>query len=289
MMTWCFHHNDLDGYTAAGIVNKAVEGPINNVEAYYGMDILKDREFTDEDVVYFVDFCPTREQFDAIKKQVARVVIIDHHDRPDFADAEFDGAIDTESNLAGCELAWNYFFTGQAIPEFVHHIGRYDVWDHRHPDTLKLYYGAMMMETDPSNTELWEELFNPTSPVDEDGNKRGFTTVEILKNMGSTALLYRSIQDEYKTHNMYVTEHNGLKILCLNGYCEDSYSFAQWFAKHPDEDIDAVAWYYRIKNGKYKYSIRNRKDTVDVGEIARSFGGGGRTGTAGFVTDEIVF
>ena len=50
------------------------------------------------------------------------------------------------------------------------------------------------------------------------------------------------------------------------------------------KDCDfAMIWYYDHDSSNYKVSLRAFHDTMDVSEIAKSFGGGGHRKAAGFV------
>lgn len=74
------------------------------------------------------------------------------------------------------------------------------------------------------------------------------------------------------------------RCLCLNTPVFNSQSFE---AVYDPEKHDVMVPFAKMANGKWKVSLYSTKPEIDCGAIAKTFGGGGHHGAAGFVCDRL--
>ena len=97
-------------------------------------------DLSEYDIVVLVDISFPREEMLAINLRLGRKLIwIDHHQRTvNEVNAyliekgiPMEGMVTEDGELkAACELAWEYFFPEETMPEIVRLLGRYDCFGH---------------------------------------------------------------------------------------------------------------------------------------------------------------
>ena len=106
--------------------------------------------------------------------------------------------------------------------------------------------------------------------------------------VGQQIQAYLNFENKEYHVNMYgfeytlPEEHGGLKCFCLNRK-GNSLMFGDKI-----NEYDAVIPFY-YNNGKFTYSIFSNKEDIDCSVIAKSYGGGGHKGAAGWVTSKLIF
>jgi len=279
----CFYHSaDLDGHCSGAIIKHAYPDcemfGINYGDKFPWNRIVKDEK------VFMVDF--TLQPFEDMEKlnNICKLHWIDHH-KTALDEAHKRGFLASGGQLlaidkAGCELTWEYVHSKYALtPDVIYLLGRYDVWDHSSPYVLPFQYGMRNIKnTLPDNQALWHDLFdnNPTLY-----NK-------IMKN-GKLLIEYEETQNE-KFCNRYAfeTELNGLKAICANKGLANSKLFN---SVYDPEKHDLMITFVRLRlpANKWTVSLYSTKENIDCGKIAKSFGGGGHKGAAGFQCEELPF
>jgi len=182
-----------------------------------------------------------------------------------------------EEGKAGCELTWEYLHPESPMPRTVFLLGRYDVWDHAADfDVLPFQYGMRNFEdTTPDNIQFW--------------NSAIFFNTDSVANTGRVILDYEAKQNA-KFCNAYAfeTEFNGMIGVCANRGFTNSKVFDSVYnpVKH-----HLMITFVRLKPpaGKWTVSIYSTRGDVDCGAIAKTFGGGGHKGAAGFQCDGLPF
>lgn len=163
------------------------------------------------------------------------------------------------------------------IPKVIMAIHRYDIWDHRDPDTTNFHLGYILEEP--------EDVFECLAYYAKD--------IEIY----NTAVDNGKVIDTYiKSQNKeyinrcsftFSLNHNGTDyIVCaLNTDRTTSLTFGNLINKY---DI-CMAFYYNGKHRAWSYSLYTANDDIDCSAIAKVFGGGGHTKAAGFSSKEFIF
>jgi len=288
----CFYHRaDFDGHCSAAIVRNFA--PLLSEEGcgLIGVDYGDDFGYVvdsvrEGEVVFVVDFCfPT--PIMAMLQLKTRLVWLDHHISA--IRAMEDGGLDPvgmrSTTLAGCECCWEFFteqlkyllpaLEGSPPPEAVRLLGRYDVWDiHRDPAVLQFQYGMRVLED--TNVETAQELW--TSVLQGDPIFIAERCAE-----GEIVLRYIRTQDaKYCSAMAREIELAGHRVIALNrGMCNSQVFDSVW----DPAKYDAMLAYSQRKDGRWVMSLYSDKPEMDVSELAKSFGGGGHEGAAGWHSD----
>lgn len=274
-----FHHNDADGRCAAAIAAQWVErGMLHERLAFVEMD-YKDRVPVEQiertDTVAIVDFSLKPDDMDSVMAATDKAVIwCDHHvTAKDYCYNAFKlaGVRDfSNKGKSGCECAWEHFFPSDPVPLFVTLIGDYDAWRlSLAPACFEFYEGLKMLDQHP-NASTWQLLFGDP------------TYTDVVQKMGRVAIRYRdNYCAEIRKAFGYETEIGGQKAIAMNAFRFGSKQFGESFSQYPV----CIAY---IHDGT-KYTVSLYSETVDVGAIAKQYGGGGHKGAAGFVCEQLPF
>lgn len=285
-----FHHNDADGRCAAAIAAKKLRDlsyDIKFVEVDY-----KDAEdhgrilagFEPGEDVYVLDFSFKPELMAKVRARAGVVVWCDHHatakaynydDLPGFRDF-------SEKGLSGAECTWAHCFQNSCeqaerrlMPPALTLLGDYDAWRLAHGEQAFAYYeGLKLFDTDPS-ADLWNKLLFAA-----DGDPSGL--MGSIIESGRAAIRYR---DNYcaglRKSFGYETELAGHRAYALNAFQFGSKGHGEKFGEYPV----CIAY---IHDGR-KFTVSLYSETIDVGAIAKSLGGGGHKGAAGFTCEKLPF
>ena len=299
MPTQTFYHSaDLDGMCAGAIVKQAFPDcqmtGINYGQAFPFEAIEKEPG----QEIYMVDF--TLQPFEDMERlnRLCKLIWIDHH-KTAIDEALKRGFLASGGQLievgqAACELTWKWFFPDKIAPYAVHHLGRYDVWDHSEEDTLPFQWGMRQFEdTRPDNVGLWADLLKEMSalaiPIKNDGRLlRQYERSQNLKFCKAYAFetQLRVPLPGYPAEQAY--GHHVYNAICCNrGFTSSQLFDSVWDA----EKYDLMITFCRLKPPAYMWtvSLYSTKDNIDCGIIAKSFGGGGHKGAAGFQSEYLPF
>lgn len=286
-----YHHNDMDGWSAAAVVKHAYGDNVNFkfVEVDYARTIV---EITPEydpknfDAVVVVDLslnADTIPQFKSVAQSSKQFTWIDHHKTSielSAGDPELEGLPGIRSiNYCGAYLAFLYYnldiadmskFTDdlkEKVPGWIRYVDDWDTWKHLLPETNFFRYGFESSDHDPDNDEFFGKLFsNPDY-------------YRVLIRDGEAISKYVLKQNErYLKCLAYETTFEGHRVLVMNRR-ENSLLFLNRIKEY---DF-VVAWEF---NGEvYKYSLYSDKN-IDLTEIAKKYGGGGHPQACGFSSEE---
>jgi len=288
MSNVCLYHGvDLDGFCGGAIYAKYMEKEgleHELIPANYGWDLPWEK-FQDAHVT-MIDFSmqPWRE-FDRLMRLAKHVVWLDHHKS---AIREYEqneahpewGTLSTKLDVtkAGCELAWEYYFEDQAMPQAVRLIGRYDVWDHADDDVLPFQYGMRLYDLDPAdNWSKWADYL--------DGDISPEVCCPRIQE-GHTVLRYQTREDTIAAAAAcFAIDWEGLHWLAANRGGRGSKFFdSKWDDEHFD-GMMSFSW-----NGEtWTFGLYSTNPDIDCGAIAKRWNGGGHPGAAGFRTATLPF
>lgn len=263
-----YHRSDLDGKCSAAIVNYFLheKTELSFIGAEYG-DSAPKEIFKSNKLIYILDYSYDRETMEKLKD---RVIWIDHHKTA----IEKLGDIDffnkgVDQSVAACELTWKGFALGKKIPEAVRLISKYDIhevtndWD----KVCKFQYGLKTCNTDPTNNDLWKELFENDQ------------STEHLISKGETVASYISKLEEHLSLNVYYITFHEFKTVVYNGPMGNNI-----IKKFMSKDCPIGIFYKIVNPNKAIVSLRSIGD-IDVSEISKLYGGGGHKNAAGFTCD----
>ncbi|WP_077297406.1 DHH family phosphoesterase [Virgibacillus pantothenticus] len=279
-----FTHTDLDGIGCA-IVAKDILG---NVDVEYLDYHNVDKRITDfitnenpsgYEAIYITDISVNRETAALIKKSNADWTLLDHHATATWLN-QFDWAkVVTENEYgkeSGTSLLFNELGGDNILGEFVEKVRRYDTWewhdiysDHKAKELNDLLFIV--------GRDRFVERFNRNLDLE-------FTEAEQLLLDLEREKINRIIDEKNKQIRTGVVKVSGVMyemgVIFSEGYTSE---LGNVLAKY-NPSLDLIA----IINPSRSVSLRTIKDDVNVGEIAKEFGGGGHPKAAGFRLDDSI-
>lgn len=276
-----YHSEDLDGICSRDVVKRWAKTnnydttclgwthgqPMPEIPEHYTYVVIAD-------IMLDIPTMTALHERHSLDKQ--RVIWIDHHYTSiELAKANqltrFAGI--QEVGKGACELCWSYFFSPDNVPLVVQLLSAYDVWDKQRfnwrLDTLPFQYGMRTFD------HISEVLLDPEYCI-------GLSTSQEINeicNRGIKILQYLS--SKYKKDveiSAFEAEVCGYDTLCINSQDAGSQIFES--VKDSKYSLFLV---FRYSGLNYKFSIYAAGGyDVDCGQIAKSFGGGGHKGAAGW-------
>ena len=276
----CFYHSaDLDGHCSGAIIKRKYP-ECEMIGINYGQEFPW-QTIEEGEIVFMVDF--SLQPFSLMERLNSRckLIWIDHHKTAIDA-AHGVGFIAYEQSLeigkAGCELTWGYIHPERDMPKGVFLLGRYDVWDLGADKKIMPFQYGMRMEQDTlPGADIWDAVF---------GEHPKYVVNEICVT-GKVVLEYQVSQSaKYAKACAFDTEIDGLSAVAMNVGMANSQMFESVFDLEKHEIMMPFVW----KDGKWTVSLYTVNETgIDVGLIAKSFGGGGHKQAAGFQCKELPF
>lgn len=282
--TLVINHNDEDGICAGAIV-KYFEDEVTAHSINYGYKVPW-KKIEEAQKVYMVDFGlqPFSDMIKLLEMKGDNFIWIDHHktsieDR-DKSGRTFKGI--QRIGDAGCELTWEYFnphHNYAEFPKMVKMIGRYDVWDLDYSqELLDLQAGLKYQDIDVDHTKFWWECFGKFS-----GDNK---TDELIK-IGKICNKYQqNLNDKHVNSHAFEMEWEGYNFLVCNALNVNSMLFDRRFDMNKHDAM--MAFGYTNKNWSISMYCSD-KPGVDVGSLAKRYGGGGHKNAAGFQCNELPF
>lgn len=295
-MIHIYHHNDADGRLAAAVVAFSEErkaliagwgpldpGALRFVECAYGPAPSFD-EVSAGDTVYVVDYSFADADFARLREKAGkegRVVWYDHHaSAASSAHSDLPGLRCFQAKgPAGCLLAWiGEFGTAAGVPLFVEYVSDYDSWRHRYPESVA-FYEATKAGATQATPEGWLDWLRR----DPDCALR---SVEDMVRQGATILRYRDgyLANLRKTagysarlSDAWPEFYRGLVVPAVNAPQFGSAALGAGLLASVQ-----IGLAYLHDGTEFVVSIYSEQPDVDCGALAKTFGGGGHRGAAGF-------
>ena len=191
----------------------------------------------------------------------AALIVIDHHksamvELHDISNTHFD------MTKSGAMLAWEFFHPGKDAPKFIQYIQDRDLWTWELPYSKEFSAAFDMVPFEFEEFEKYED-----DSVFDDAVKRGSYILAYAKTV------VKKVCEKAQSRKM-----DGKDVQVVNA--------SHWMSEigarlSPDCDF-AMIWFWDHESKSTKVSLRAFHETVDVSEIAKSFGGGGHKKAAGF-------
>jgi len=273
----CFYHSaDLDGRCSGAIINKRF--PTCKL---YGFDYGNEfpwKEIEEGEKVFMVDVSLPIEDMKRLNKMV-KLIWIDHHvSIIDIAQKEKFLAYEQllEVGKAACELTWLYCYPHSSLPQAVHLLARYDVWDLYFDDILAFQYGIRTFDTQPEDY-IWTVILHENSYC-----------ISII-NKGENILEYiHKDNKNYVNSYGFKTTLNDYRAIAVNKGMGNSQLFNSIWNEKDYDIMIAFAWVAKLN--KHRVSLYTTEETgIDVSQIAVLYGGGGHKQAAGFMCNYLPF
>ena len=253
-----YHANCNDGFGAAYSAWKLLG---NRAEYHAASHGSPPPDVTGKKVV-ILDFSYNNATTKALIEQAEELWVIDHHksnmvELHDISNTHFD------MTKSGAMLAWEYFHPGKEAPKFISYIQDRDLWQWELPYSKEFSAAFDMV---PWNFDEYEKFEDDS--VFDDAVKRGSYILAYSKTV-IKKVCDKATKRKYKEYDVMVVN--------------SSHWMSEIGATLAKDCDFAMIWYYDHDASIYKVSLRAFHDTMDVSEIAKSFGGGGHRKAGGFV------
>ena len=270
-MLCIYHLADHDGKGSAAIV-KRMFPEIELLGLNHDMEVPFE-EVEKHDKIIICDISLPLDYMFKLHKE-KNLTWIDHHAS---AIALYDAKLAQEGGLgikgsravgtAAIELAWQYFFPEQPVPEGVKLLALNDLFDLRDKRVRPFEFAFQSLGVNRPYERVWRDLFE------------GRVDIPLMVEKGKAILSYIKHRDYRLSRNMaFEGTYNGLRFIAANMAQAGSDFF---------DSLDNIANYDFMvsfslnKRSKWNLSFRTSKDNVDVAAIAANFGGGGHKKASG--------
>lgn len=277
-----YHSADLDGLCSKQIVEKYYREKKIGIDAI-GWDYGHPIPYLDDyKTVYLVDisFKPI-DMLSLFRRLGGNFIWIDHHvsaikESEEHGYNRVNGT--RKVGIAACELVWEYVYCNDKLPRAVELLSAYDVWNKGVADwdsiVLPFQYGMR------NKSEIPNVLLEAQSPFNY--NEQSNLIPDIIKE-GKAILEYINQKNKKEcTAYSFEASVNGYRAICINSLEQSSNTLKSVYREQSHDLI----FIFAVDKNSAKCSLRTTKDHINVGEIAKSFGGGGHKKAAGF---EITF
>lgn len=271
---YVLHHDDSDGFASAIPPYSLYKDRAKFIAVQYNQP-FPNIELTPTTTVFILDFSYSREILEDVKSKVFALQVLDHHKTAEAALQGLDYA-HFDMNKSGASLSWDYFFPmfKGVYPLLIRLVEDRDLWRFDLPHS-KAFEAGMNATGKIKDLAFWLEVYR-----DDDLMGDILKTGEILvKNQ--EGIISSFVNSNKFTIVQFYAHRAALYNLTslISDTAEALYSSSKL-------KLDLTISYFIATDGKIIFSLRSHKNSgVDVGSIARNFGGGGHTNAAGFTMD----
>ena len=276
-MNYVLFHDDSDGYASAlaAKLTHAWKDAIY-ISVQYGQSFPSQVPLVPTTKILIVDFSYKREILEDIYAKVESLLVIDHHktaqeDLKDLPYAVFD------MEESGATLTWKYFHD-DAVPDLFKFVGDRDLWRFQYPESRWLEHGINASGRAKDLT-YWEQLFEFPGALEQT-----LTVGKVLQENVDGICKSFVKAGKYATRtlpDLFRIDKPVKFALFNNTTLISEMSEAVYKA---DDSLDFVMSYFILPTtAEVVFSLRAAKNkTLDMGQLAKCFGGGGHPKAAGF-------
>jgi oligoribonuclease NrnB/cAMP/cGMP phosphodiesterase (DHH superfamily) len=278
MQSCLYHRSDLDGHCSGAICAlKFKDIKLHGIE--YGDDVPWELIDGFDLIVVDWSFQPWS-LFEEVISRANTVTWIDHHksaiEEYEKSSRQFPNLkVFLNTELAACELAWDYFFPNKDKPLAVRLLGRYDVWDHSDGRVLPFHYRVKVEKTDPDTMQFWHKIFNKTDFTIKDYIYEGEIILKYEKQQNKKSIEAIGCNVVFEGKLWLAANRTGIN----SKFFDTAYD--------PDKYFGVISWGWTGKH--WRVSLYTTHDHVDCSAICKSYGGGGHKNAAGFQCKELPF
>lgn len=255
-----YHKKCPDGFSGAWVAYKKFGDSANYIPVSAGgiPPVFSGKE------VYMIDYVPPEETLKDVIASNKSVMAIDHHASSQDLMPLMPGSV-FEIDKCGSVLAWEYFFPDWPLPTLLKYEQDVDLWKWQLPNTNEL---SLYLDLTDYNFNDWDKL------------AADFEDKETLAGIVKQAVLLVKYRDkqmrEMIEEDAQLVEFEGMTINAINSLTSASALGNLLVKKRPPV---ALVW----AEAKDKIHVSLRSDgSIDVGVLAKKYGGGGHRAAAGF-------
>lgn len=230
--------------------------------------------------IYILDFSYSREILEHVNSLANRLVVLDHHKTAKSNLEGFDPGgsshIEFDMKSSGCRMAWRYFNPDSACPQLLNHIEDYDLWKYDLQCTKEIIHGLTYKLNEITNDKKRILTFSSLN-----------ISLSELYNIGS--IIISNIRHNHRkiieSGNIVICEFEGYRVGLYN--CNEHVSeMGEAIYNSATLHVDFAMMYSVLPDNTVVFSLRSKKHkdglSIDVGEIAKTRGGGGHENASGF-------
>lgn len=257
-----YHAGCTDGFTAAWAAFRALGKTAEYIAVEHQ---IAPPEGLVGKTIYLLDFTYTRPIMEQLITDNIQVTAIDHHVTVEDVTKmthDYRYALDK----SGARLAWEYFHPEEVVPFLVRVVEDMDLFRFALPETVTLFDWLDLYDFDfKTYTKLVRQLESPA------GLRRAL-------RQGTSLRAYREkVIERLLKNNTYEVQFGEYQVPCMNtsmfhGEIATALSQGRAFG---------VAW--RASQKGIYVALRSVEGALDVGQLAKQFGGGGHAHAAGFL------
>jgi uncharacterized protein len=287
-----YHHNDMDGRSAAYIAYKFIEEyqhlyPDKEQTEFIELDYKKEIEIdkiNDNETVVIVDYSFTENTLPTLMAMIHKsntLIWIDHHkssveliNAHDELGYMFRGIISDE--MSGAALTYKYFYdlAGNDIkfedmPYWIRLVSDYDTWKYIYKEqTIYFKLGMDSLPYHPLDN-VWNRL------DDKDNDEASTSYLQVLINRGESLKKYIDKENASNLKRFgFESEFEGQKCYAINK-ASNSWIFGDKIKEYP------FVMTFTFNGSDYTYSIYSEDKETDCSKLAEKYGGGGHKRSSG--------
>ena len=219
------------------------------------------------DEVFILDFSYPRDVLIDLAHRTSLLKVLDHHATAQAALAGLPFAT-FDLTKSGAVLAWEHFFPGTPVPELFQYVQDRDLWEW--DLRLSEEVNAGLWRCAQRDFKTWYQLLDHW----EEHGKMS------LVQFGMAVLSSDNIMVESLCQQVRWCHIGKHRVPAVNTPLLQSEVCHELLSR--DNGTLFVACWSQEANGEARISLRSRKGEMDVSEIAKLYGGGGRPSAAGF-------
>lgn len=266
-----YHASGLDGWLSAYAAWLSFGSNAEYLPAHYGDKPPR----CDGRPVFILDFSYPKETLLRMATEAAQITILDHHKtaREDLesilgSHPKINGEFDMDRS--GAVMAWQHFRGEGPVPTAVACAQDRDMWLFKRDDTKAIT--AYLMSFAFDDLPFWDEIVRRLDTTDgrTDALRQGSACLRQHQQLCTSIIESAGVIDR---------SISGHVVPTVNAPPQ----FASEIGHRLSEDTPFAAVWWESPAG-FHYSLRSRKDGVDVSRIAKLHNGGGHANAAGFST-----
>lgn len=266
LKTLVIYDADADGFGSAWAAWKALGDSADYVEIGHGTKELPLYVF-EYDRVYILDLSFPRDELLDLR-ECTNLTVIDHHESAAAMLEELGVSrfVPVDTTRAACVQVWEHFFPEKATPLMLQYIADRDVWAWELPHSDEI---NAVIFTGDKDFEKWDKF-----------NTHLETAFDEVLLIGSALLEYREKMVDQIVANHY---HDLAGIPVVHANVLHSEVGHRLLDTYPDAPY-VMTYMDNVESNTRKFSLRSEDHRMDVGEIAKEFGGGGHRNAAGYTS-----
>lgn len=258
-----YHNHCPDGMGACWSAWKKFGNKASYIPASGDRNVLSEVLIDKE--IYILDYCFSKNILEKLLLENKKVVVLDHHISSKEDVLSIPGSI-FDDNRSGSTITWDYFFETKPRPRLIDYLEDGDLKRYILPHQDKITHRIIAT---PFTIESYDEL------VEKFEND-----FENILTEGKAIALYVNSLFKIAEESYEMVLFEGVTMPAINialPLTTKSQLLDVLYTKVPP-----IAMSYRYDKGLWKVSLRSDR-SIDCSKLAEKYGGGGHTGSAGFV------